>query len=165
MTARTHLFTESDRPDTNFVLRVWDEAPDGRRRLITTAYLKASHHEFDEERTTEGDPFHPHTRAVPVEQGRGEERVPRLRPFTATFMPGHRPVAELPNAEPLADAHTAPLPPDAFHLPVGRPVTREIYRGAAHPSRLVLPFTTVMEAHAAGQGSARDHEADRRNSL
>ncbi|MDM7487258.1 hypothetical protein QT969_03070 [Rhodococcus sp. CSLK01-03] len=32
--------------------------------------------------------------------------------------------------------------PDAFHLPVGRPVTHKIYRDAAHPSRLVLPFTT-----------------------
>jgi hypothetical protein len=45
------------------------------------------------------------------------------------------------NDEPLADAHNALLPPDAFHLPVGRPVTHKIYRDAAHPSRLVLPFT------------------------
>lgn len=37
--------------------------------------------------------------------------------------------------------HPALLPPDAFHLPVGRPVTHKIYRDAAHPSRLVLPFT------------------------
>ncbi|WP_205862847.1 hypothetical protein [Planosporangium thailandense] len=48
---------------------------------------------------------------------------------------------ELSNDEPLADAHNALLPPDAFHLPVGRPVTHKIYRDAAHRSRLVLPFT------------------------
>ncbi len=42
---------------------------------------------------------------------------------------------------PLADEHNALLPPDAFRLPVGRPVTRTVYRDAAHPSRLVLPFT------------------------
>ena len=35
---------------------------------------------------------------------------------------------------------------DAFHLPVGRPVTHMIYRDALHHSRLVLPFT----ARAAG---------------
>ena len=35
---------------------------------------------------------------------------------------------------------TGLLPPDAFHLPVGRPVTHTIYRDAEHPSRLVLPF-------------------------
>ncbi|MEU7393845.1 CocE/NonD family hydrolase [Streptomyces albogriseolus] len=137
-----HLFAEIDQPDTNFILRLWDEAPGGTRQLITTAYLKASHRELDEERTTEGDPYHPHARAVPVEPGKVEEYVLRVYPFAATFLPGHKLVAELSNNEPLADAHNALLPPDAFHLPVGRPVTHKIYRDAAHPSRLVLPFTT-----------------------
>ncbi|MFH9176572.1 hypothetical protein [Streptomyces albogriseolus] len=58
-------------------------------------------------------------------------------------------VAELSNNEPLADAHNALLPPDAFHLPVGRPVTHKVYRDAAHPSRLVLPFTTRTAAREA----------------
>ncbi len=53
---------------------------------------------------------------------------------------------ELSNDEPLADEHNALLPPDAFHLPVGRPVTHKIYRDAAHPSRLVLPFTARQPA-------------------
>ncbi|MFC8391333.1 CocE/NonD family hydrolase C-terminal non-catalytic domain-containing protein [Streptomyces sp. NPDC057238] len=113
----------------------------GKRQPVTTAYLKASHRELDEERTTEGDPRHPHTRAVPVEPGKIEEYVLRVYPFAATFLPGHRLVAELSDDEPLADAHNALLPPDAFHLPVDRPVTHKIYRDAAHPSRLVLPFT------------------------
>ncbi|GAA1717811.1 CocE/NonD family hydrolase [Nonomuraea bangladeshensis] len=140
-TGAAHLFAEIDQDDTNFILRLWDAAPDGGRQLITTGYLKASHRELDE-RTTEGDPYHPHTRAVPVEPGVIEEYVLRLYPFAATLRPGHRLVAELSNDEPPADAHNALLPPDAFHLPVGRPVTHKIYRDAAHPSRLVLPFTT-----------------------
>lgn len=45
--------------------------------------------------------------------------------------------------EPLVDDHNSLLPPDAFHLPVGRPVTHKVFRDAAHPSRLVLPFTTT----------------------
>ena len=53
---------------------------------------------------------------------------------------------ELSNDEPLADEHNALLPPDAFHLPVGRPVTHKIYRDAAHQSRLVLPFTSRQPA-------------------
>ncbi|MGW9494652.1 CocE/NonD family hydrolase [Streptomyces prasinus] len=144
-----HLFVEIDQPDTNLILRLWDEAPNGKRQLITTAYLKASHRELDEERTTEGDPHHPHTRAVPVEPGKIEEYVLRVYPFAATFLPGHKLVAELSNAEPLADEHNALLPPDAFHLPVGRPVTHKIYRDAEHPSRLVLPFTTATAPDAA----------------
>ncbi len=140
-TGAAHLFAEIDQPDTNFILRLWDAAPNGSRQLITSGYLKASHRELDE-RTTEGNPYHPHTRAVPVEPGTIQEYVVRLYPFAATFLPGHRLVTELSNNEPLADAHNALLPPDAFHLPVGRPVTHKIYRDARHPSRLVLPFTT-----------------------
>jgi predicted acyl esterase len=131
-TGGAHIFAEIDQDDTNFILCLWDAAPDGSRRLITTGYLKASHRELDK-RTTEGDPYHPRTRAVPVEPGRIEEYVLRLYPFAAAFRPGHRMVAELSNNEP---------PPDAFHLPVGRPVTHKIYRDAVHRSRLVLPFTT-----------------------
>lgn len=141
-TGAAHLFVKIDQEDTNLILRFWDEAPGGRRQLITTAYLKASHRELDD-RTTEGSPYHPHTRAVPVEPGRIEEYVLRIYPFAATFLPGHRLVAELSNAEPLVDEHNSLLPPDAFHLPVGRPVMHTVYRDAEHPSRFVLPFTTA----------------------
>jgi len=136
-----HIFASIDQEDTNFILRLWDVAPGGGRQLVTTGFLKASHRELDEERTTHGDPYHPHTRAVPVTPGAIEEYVIRLYPFAATFLPGHRLEVELSCDEPLTDAHNALLPPDAFHLPVGRPVTHKIYRDAAHPSRLVLPFT------------------------
>jgi putative CocE/NonD family hydrolase len=137
-----HLFAEIDAADTNFILRLWDAAPDGSRQLITTGYLKASHRELDDDRSAPGDPYHPHTRAVPVEPGAIEEYVLRLYPFAATLRPGHRLQAELSNDEPLTDEHNSLLPPDAFHLPVGRRVTHLIYRDAVHQSRLVLPFTT-----------------------
>ncbi|SFI58394.1 X-Pro dipeptidyl-peptidase C-terminal non-catalytic domain-containing protein [Microbacterium saccharophilum] len=139
-TGAAHLFVKIDQDDTNLILRFWDEAPGGKRQLITTAYLKASHRELDD-RTTEGNPYHPHTRAVPVEPGSIEEYVLRIYPFAATFLPGHSLVAELSNAEPLVDEHNSLLPPDAFHLPVGRPVMHTVYRDAEHPSRFVLPFT------------------------
>ena len=140
-TGAAHLFAEIDQEDTNFILRLWDAAPNGKRQLITTGYLKASHRELDV-RTTEGNPYHPHTRTEPVEPGKVEEYVLRLYPFANVFKKGHRLVVELSNCEPMADEHNALLPPDAFHLPVGRPVTHKIYRDAAHPYRLVLPYTT-----------------------
>ena len=140
-TGAAHIFAEIDQDDTNFVLRMWDESPNGKRQLITTGYLKASHREIDD-RTTEGNPYHPHTRAIPVEPGKIEEYVLRLYPFAATFLTRHKLVVELSNDEPLSDEHNSLLPPDAFHLPVGRPVTHKIYRDAEHASRLVLPFTT-----------------------
>ena len=102
---------------------------------MASEYLKAAHRELDE-RTTEGNPHHPHNRAVPVEPGTIEEYVLRLYPFANTSRPGHVLTSELSNAEPPADEHNSLLPPDAFHLPLGRPVTHKIYRDAHHPSRL-----------------------------
>lgn len=139
-----HLFAAIDQDDTNFILRLWDEAPSGKRQLVTTGFLKASHRELDE-RTTEGNPFHPHTRSVPVVPGEINEYVVRIYPFANAFKAGHKLVVELMCNEPLVDDHNALLPPDAFHLPVGRSVTHTIYRDATHPSRLVLPFATTPE--------------------
>ncbi|MFW6641447.1 CocE/NonD family hydrolase [Nocardiopsis algeriensis] len=140
-TGAAYLFVEIDTEDTNLILRLWDTAPDGSRQLVTTGYLKASHRELDE-RTTEGNPYHPHTRAVPVEPGKVEEYVVRLYPFANAFRPGHRLEVELSCNEPLVDAHNSLLPPEAMHLPSGRATSHKVYRDADHASRLVLPFTT-----------------------
>ncbi|MER7796780.1 CocE/NonD family hydrolase [Microbacterium sp. NPDC096154] len=140
-TGAFHLFAEIDQDDTNFIARFWDYAPNGKRQLVSTAYLKASQRELDEERSTEGSPIHPHTRKVPVTPGEINEYVLRIYPFAATILPGHRLVVELSANEPMQDEHNALLPPDSFHLPIGRPTTHKIYRDAEHPSRLVLPFT------------------------
>lgn len=134
-----HLFAAIDQDDTNFILRMWDESPSGKRQLITTGFLKASHRELDE-RSSEGNPHHPHTRSVPVEVGAINEYVIRLYPFANDFQVGHKLLLELMCNEPFVDEHNSLLPPDAFHLPVGRPVTHTIYRDAVHLSRIVLPF-------------------------
>jgi uncharacterized protein len=139
-----HLHVAIDQDDTNLILRVWDEAPTGKRQLVTTGFLKASHRELDE-RSSDGNPYHPHTRSVPVEPGVINEYVVRLYPFANEFKAGHQLVVELMCNEPLVDEHNSLLPPDAFHLPVGRAVTHTIYRDATHLSRLILPFASSLE--------------------
>ncbi len=134
-----HLHVAIDQDDTNLILRLWDQAPSGKRQLVTTGFLKASHRELDE-RSKPGDPYHPHTRSVPVEPGVINEYVVRIYPFANTFVAGNKLVVELMCNEPLADEHNSLLPPDAYHLPVGRPITHTVYRDASHPSRLLLPF-------------------------
>jgi uncharacterized protein len=138
-TGAAHLYVAIDQDDTNLILRFWDEAPTGKRQLVTTGFLKASHRELDP-RSTEGNPYHPHTASMPVTPEEITEYVIRVYPFANDFKPGHKLVVELMCNEPLVDDHNALLPPDAFHLPVGRPVTHMVYRDARHPSRLVLPF-------------------------
>ena len=87
-----------------------------------------------------GQPDHPHTSRTPVTPGEVTEYVIRIYPFATTFLPGHKLVAELSNNEPMSDEHNSLLPPDAFHLPIGRRTTTTVYRDAHHESRLVLPF-------------------------
>jgi predicted acyl esterase len=77
---------------------------------------------------------------VPVDVGVVTEYVIRLYPCANVFQVGHRLVVELMCDEPLVDEHNSLLPPDAYHLPVGRPVTHTVHRDAAHRSRLVLPL-------------------------
>jgi hypothetical protein len=139
-TGAFHLFASIDQDDTNWIMRMWDLAPSGKRQLLTTAYLKASLRELDRKKSTVGSPVHPLTRKVPVEPGAIEEYVLRVYPLAATILPGHKVVVELSCNEPMVDDHNSLLPPDAFHVPVGRPVQHTIYRDAQHPSRLVLPF-------------------------
>jgi uncharacterized protein len=134
-----HLFVAIDQDDTNLILRLWDEPPTGKRQLVTTGFLKASHRELDP-RSTPGNPFHPHTRSDPVPVGEITEYVIRVYPFANTFQVGHRLVVEVMCNEPLSDEHNSLLPPDAYHLPVGRPVNHTIYRDASYPSRLELPY-------------------------
>lgn len=139
-TGAAHLHIAIDQDDTNLILRLWDVAPNGRRQLVTTGYLKASQNELSPE-SSEGNPIHPHTSRTPVTPGEVTEYVIRIYPFATTFLPGHKLVAELSNNEPMSDEHNSLLPPDAFHLPIGRRTTTTVYRDAHHESRLVLPFT------------------------
>jgi uncharacterized protein len=134
-----HLFVAIDQDDTNLILRLWDEASTGKRQLITTGFLKASHNELDD-RSSVGNPYHPHTRSAPVVPGAVVEYVIRIYPFANTFIAGNKLVVELMCNEPLADEHNSLLPPDAYHLPVGRPVTHTVYLDAERRSLLLLPF-------------------------
>ena len=110
--------------------------------MITTSYPKASHHELDEERTTEGNTYHPHMRSVAVEPGTIQEYVIRLHPFPASFLPGHRQEVELSTDPPLADE--AQLAVAARRVPPAGGPARHAQDppDAVHPSRLVLPFST-----------------------
>lgn len=142
-----HRRVAIDQDDTTLILRLWDEAPGGARRLVTTGFLEASHREPDE-RTGEGNPRHSRSRRLPVEPGVITEYVIRIYPFAAAFRPGRRLVVALMWSEPPVDDHNALLPPVAFHLPVGRPVTHIVYRDAGHPSRILLPFVRREDRRA-----------------
>ena len=138
-TGALHIFAEIDTDDTNFIAKLYDVASKRKRTLMTSGYLKASHRELDEDKSTYGEPWHPHNRAVPVTPGEINEYAIRLYPFSFLIKPGHRIELELACNEPLDGEDAKLLPPDSYHLPSGRATMHKIYRDADHPSRLVLP--------------------------
>lgn len=134
-----YLFAAIDSDDTNFVAKLYDVDALGRRQLVTSGYLKASHREVDHEKSRPWRPHHPHTRSIPVPPGEIIEYAIQLYSFSYVFKKGNRIQLELACNEPFADPDVQLLPPDSQHLPSGRATAHKIFRDAAHHSHLLLP--------------------------
>ena len=53
-----YIYAEIDTDDTNFIAKLYDVEPSGKRTLMTSGYLKASHRELNEEKSKHGEPWH-----------------------------------------------------------------------------------------------------------
>ena len=135
-----YLYASIDTDDTNFIVRINDVDPNGNKTLQSTGWLKASHRELDDEKSTPYRPYHPHTRSVPVKPGEILKYAIRVYSMANVFKAGHRFELEIRSVEPIADPSISLLPPDSFHLPSGRATTHKIYRDNTHPSHLLLPI-------------------------
>ena len=135
-----YLHASIDNDDTNFIVKIYDVDPGGHKAQIAAGYLKASHRELDEKKTTPWRPHHPHTRSIPIKPGAVNEYAIQIYSFSNVFLAGHRMQLELSSIEPFDDAHASLLPPDSQHLPSGRATTHKIFRDASHPSHLLLPL-------------------------
>ena len=138
--AALYLYASIDTDDTNFIVKLYDVDPYGKKTQMTTGWLKASHNELDEAKSTPWRPHHPHTRSIPVVPGEICEYAIVIHSISNVFRVGHRIELELSSQESMTDAALALLPPDSFHLPSSRATTHKIYRDKIHPSRLLLPI-------------------------
>lgn len=135
-----YLYASIDTDDTNFMVKLNDVDPRGKRMPMTTGWLKASHRELDEGKSMPWRPHHPHTRSVPVVPGEIREYAIRVYSMSNVFRAGHRIELEIRSQEAGDDPMAALLPPDATHLPSGRATTHKVYRDKDHPSYLLLPI-------------------------
>jgi hypothetical protein len=108
------LFISSTAPAAHVVVRLTDVAPDGTSALVTTGILNLTHR-------------HSHTDPQPLTPGEVyEARVP-LRAIGYRFLPGQR----------LRLSVASAWWPAIFPSPY--PADNTVHRGAATPSRLILP--------------------------
>jgi predicted acyl esterase len=130
-----YLHADLSGGDANWIVVLYDVAPDGSRTQVTKGWLKASHRETDAERSRPERPYHPHTRAVPVAPGEVEEYAIEIRDSSYVFRKGHR-------LQLLIRGQSSPWEDFAifFHLNIMEAVRHRVHHTQRHPSHLLLPL-------------------------
>ncbi len=138
------LFAASDQIDTQFVVKIADQLPqDPAARArgeqpasanVSKGWLKASHREKDEKRSTPLRPFYTHTNPQPLEPGSVYEFDIEVMPISYLFKRGHRIRLELVNGDSQVTDGVYNHPYHPSH--VG---TDTIHHSTAYPSQLLMP--------------------------
>jgi len=129
-----YLQASSSATDTDWLVFVADEAPDGKTRELCKGWLRASHRKVDAAKSTPPQPYHPHTAAEPLEPGTVYEFAIEIWPICNVFKPGHRLRLEIANADSITASQGKP------HVTIRNKATNTIYEGGKKPSRLVIPL-------------------------
>jgi predicted acyl esterase len=133
-----YLYGSLSSDDTNWIVELNDVSPEGAETRVSIGWLKASHRELDPARSKPYKPFHPHTRAVPVQPGRVVEYAIELCDSSYVFKAGHR-------VQLLVKAQDAPWEGSSYiyrlsnHLASSRETRHTIYHTPEFPSHLLLP--------------------------
>jgi uncharacterized protein len=136
------LHAAIDQEDTNWIVVLEDVDPAGTTRELTRGFLKASHRELDESRSTPWDPYHPHLRAAPVELGAVTEYAIGLSPTANLFRRGHRIRLRITaldyrgNPKPAPGVSQVHYP---WHVCSSRTTRHTVFHDSRRPSRLLLP--------------------------
>jgi putative CocE/NonD family hydrolase len=143
-TGVVELHASSTEPDTDFIVRLVDQAPqdaEARKKglqppstVVSKGWLRASHREKDAARSTPMRPFYTHKNPQPLAPGEVYTFEIELQPMAHRFVKGHRIRLELANAD-------SALTETIFsHQYLGYKVgTDTIHHSAARPSRVILP--------------------------
>ena len=138
------LFASSTAIDTQFIVKLADQQPQddaARERAtqpaftpVSKGWLKASHREKDETRSTPTRPFYTHTNPQPLTPGEIYEFDIEVLPISYVFKKGHRIRLEIANGDsPATDGvFTHPYHPTLMG-------TDTIHHDAAHASCIMLP--------------------------
>ena len=133
------LYASSDQPDTDFFVKLWDQVPSGagqsrRDVLLARGWLRASHRDLDESRSTIGRPFHPHRDPRPIEPGKVYRFDIEVWPIAHVFMTGHRIRLHLTNGDSsVTDGNYSHF----YGIKFG---SDTILHDADHPSHVLLPI-------------------------
>lgn len=123
--------SDPDTNDTDWYLKLFDVDVDGGCRCVAEGWLKASHYEVDEAKSKPWEPFHPHTRSLPIKPGEIILYACDMRMTSNVFLMGHRIKLEISGQDQVQALW--------YHLPHMVHVTHTIFSTADRPSYLLLP--------------------------
>lgn len=96
-----NLVMASTAEDTDWIVILQDEAPDGSIRELTRGWLRSSHRAIDSERSRTNRPWHPHDAVQPLTPNKPEELAIEVIPTSNLFQQGHRIRLEIANCDSL----------------------------------------------------------------
>lgn len=133
-----HFYAAIDQDDTNWIVSLYDVAPYGAEIRLARGYLKASHRAVDPDKSSPGEPYHPHTRSDPVVAGEINQYDIALGVVTHVFRTGHCIKLRIESMEsprdPEMQIHYHP------HLCSSKITLHKIYRNREHQSHILLPI-------------------------
>jgi len=137
--AAVNFFASIDQDDTNWIVKLFDVAPNGVETRVAKGFLKASHRAVDPAKSKPYAPYHPHTResSKPIEPLAINEYNVSLGMILNVFKEGHQIKFTLESMESPRDAelqiHYHPI------LNHSKSILHKIYHDKQHPSHLLLP--------------------------
>lgn len=134
-----HFSAAIDAQDADWMVVLIDVDQGGSEKVVSKGWLKASHRELDESRSRPYQPFHPHTRSVPVEPGKICTYSIDLKETSYVFKKGHRIQLKIKGQDATWEGKTYSYRIHG-HLPRSRVIRHSIYHSAEHPSYLLLPL-------------------------
>lgn len=135
-----YVYASLSGDDADFIVKLKDVSPDGSEFVLSRGWLKASHREIDPDKSKPWQPYHPHTRSIPVVPGEINEYAIEIRPIANLFKKGHKIKLEIMGCDYPLDKDDLTLSwPQWSHLSHDKEVSYQIYHSPQYPSRLVLP--------------------------
>ena len=137
--AAFNFYASIDQDDTNWIVRLYDVAPNGVETRVSKGLLKASHRAVDTKKSKPYEPYHPHTKesVEAIKSGEIYEYNVGLGVILNVFKAGHQMKLSIESLESPRDAeiqiHYHP------HLNTAKATLHKIYRNKEYRSHLLLP--------------------------
>ena len=138
-----HLVASSSAPNTDWIAKLADVAPDGSESIVAEGYLRASHRTLDKARSTLGNPYHDNEHPTPLEPGAVYPFDIAIYPTAYRLAAGHRlqlrlTTIDMPTHLPASYRIDRNDPSSVSVVPL-LPATNTVQEGGRRPSSLLLP--------------------------